>query len=436
MAALQLLRFEISLGMPKPQRPEKGRSTMNSYCLSLNRLSTPKLGLTEVGTALNSSGVSWGKTFCLLLSVVFVLLSSQGCRTSVSAAAAPPPNVQVVEVTQRDVPIYHEYIATLDGYVNAQIQPQVTGYLIRQNYHEGALVRKNDVLFNIDPRPFQAQLDQAKAKLAQSEAQLGKTQLDVQRDTPLAREKAIAQSQLDNDIQANLAAKATVQADKAAIEQAALNLEFTNVRSLVDGVAGIATGQVGNLVGPQTLLTTVSQLDPIKAYFVVNEQQYLAFVQRNPTVAARERTQRQLEFELIVADGSTYPKKGKFFAADRQVDVQTGAIRLAALFPNPDNVLRPGEYGRVRFVSYIRPRALLVPQKAVTELQGMYQVAVVGPDNKVNMRTVTVGERTGQMWIVEDGLKPGERVVVEGVQKAREGITVKVVPAAVSAEGR
>jgi RND family efflux transporter MFP subunit len=367
---------------------------------------------------------------------MLVLLSSQGCRTSVSAAAAPPPNVQVVEVTQRDVPIYHEYIGTLDGYVNAQIQPQVTGYLIKQNYREGAVVRKNDVLFNIDPRPFQTQLDQAKAKLAQSEAQLGKTQLDVQRDTPLAREKAIAQSQLDNDIQANLAAKATVQADKAAVEQAALNLEFTNVRSLVDGVAGIATGQVGNLVGPQTLLTTVSQLDPIKAYFVVNEQQYLAFVQRNPTVAARERTQRQLEFELIVADGSTYPKKGKFFAADRQVDVQTGAIRLAALFPNPDNVLRPGEYGRVRFVSYIRPRALLVPQKAVTELQGMYQVAVVGPDNKVNMRTVTVGERTGQMWIVEDGLKPGERVVVEGVQKAREGITVKIVPASASAEGR
>jgi RND family efflux transporter MFP subunit len=417
-------------------RAEKGRGAMNSHCFTLNRLSTPKMVPREDRPSRIPAKESWRNPLRVFGTAMLVLLSSQGCRTSVSAAAAPPPNVQVVEVTQRDVPIYHEYIGTLDGYVNAQIQPQVTGYLIKQNYREGAVVRKNDVLFNIDPRPFQAQLDQAKAKLAQSEAQLGKTQLDVQRDTPLAREKAIAQSQLDNDIQANLAAKATVQADKAAIEQAALNLEFTNVRSLVDGVAGIATGQVGNLVGPQTLLTTVSQLDPIKAYFVVNEQQYLAFVQRNPTVAARERTQRQLEFELIVADGSTYPKKGKFFAADRQVDVQTGAIRLAALFPNPDNVLRPGEYGRVRFVSYIRPRALLVPQKAVTELQGMYQVAVVGPDNKVNMRTVTVGERTGQMWIVEDGLKPGERVVVEGVQKAREGITVKIVPASASAEGR
>jgi RND family efflux transporter MFP subunit len=360
---------------------------------------------------------------CLLLLLAF----SEACENkSVSAAPAAPPTVQVVEVTQRDVPVYHEWIATLDGYVNAIIQPQVSGYLIRQNYREGALVHKHDVLFKIDPRPFQAILDQAKAQLAQAEAQLGKTQLDVQRDTPLAREKAIAQSQLDNDIQANLAAKATVEADKATIEQAEINLEFTNVRSLIDGVAGIATGQVGNLVGPQTVLTTVSQLDPIKAYFVASEQQYLAFVQRNPTVASREKSERELVLELVLADGSTYPKKGKFFAADRQVDAQTGAIRLAGLFPNPDNVLRPGQYGRVRFVSYIRPGALLVPQKAVTELQGTYQLAVVGGDDKVSVRTVQVGERSGPMWIIEKGVKPGERVVVEGVQKVRDGMPVKV----------
>jgi RND family efflux transporter MFP subunit len=409
---------------------------MNSHYFTLNRLSpTIETGRKAARASCKFDRENWCKVCCLLLSVV-VLLSSEGCRTSVSAAAAPPPNVEVAEVLQKDVPIYHEYIATLDGYVNAQIQPQVSGYLIKQNYHEGELVRKNEVLFNIDPRPFQAVLDQSKARLAQSEAQFGKTALDVQRDTPLARERAIAQSQLDNDIQANLAAKATVAADKAAIEQATLNLEFTNVRSLVDGVAGIATGQVGNLVGPQTLLTTVSQLDPIKAYFVVNEQQYLAFIQRNPTAAARLRTQRQLELELIEADGSTYPRKGRFFAVDRQVDVQTGAIRLAGLFPNPDNILRPGQYGRIRFVSYTRPNALLVPQKAVTELQGIYQVAVVGADNKVNVRTVTMGERTGQMWIVENGLKPGERVIVEGVQKAREGLTVKIVPSPASAEGR
>lgn len=376
------------------------------------------------------------KKLCAVAAVCCFVLFSAGCSTkSVSAAPAPPAPVQVAEVVQRDVPVYHEYIATLDGFVNAQIQPQVSGYLVKQNYREGESVHKNEVLFNIDPRPFQAILDQAKAKLAQSEAQLGKTQLDVQRDTPLAKEKAIAQSQLDNDIQANLAAKATVQADKAAIEQAALNLEFTNVRSLIDGIAGIATGQVGNLVGPQTLLTTVSQLDPIKAYFVVGEQQYLAFIQRNPTVAAQKRTQQGLALELITADGSNYPRKGKFYAVDRQVDIQTGALRLAGIFPNPDNVLRPGQYGRVRFVSYIRPGALLVPQKAVTELQGSYQVAVVGGDNTVNLRTVKVGERTGDLWIIEDGLKPGERVVTEGVQRAREGVAVKIVSSPTPAAG-
>ena len=367
---------------------------------------------------------------CFLLGFLF---ASEACENkTASAAPAPPPTVQVAEVTQRDVAVYHEWIATLDGFVNAVIQPQVSGYLTHQNYREGELVRKNEALFKIDPRPFQAILDQAKAQLAQAEAQLGKTQLDVQRDTPLAKEKAIAQSQLDNDIQANLAAKATVQADKAAIEQAEINLEFTNVRSLVDGVAGIATGQVGNLVGPQTVLTTVSQLDPIKAYFVVSEQQYLAFVQRNPTVASRVKMQKELILELVLADGSTYPKKGQFYAANRQVDAQTGAIRLAGIFPNADNVLRPGQYGRVRFVSYIRPGALLVPQKAVTELQGMYQVAVVGNDDKVSIRTVQVGEQTGPMWIIEQGVKPGERVVVEGVQKVRDGMPVKIATATAS----
>jgi RND family efflux transporter MFP subunit len=375
-------------------------------------------------------------TLCVLGCIVLVLLLSEGCGTKgVSAAVAAPPIVQVAEVVQRDVPVYHEYLATLDGFVNAQIQPQVTGYLIQQNYQEGALVRKNQVLFKIDPRPFQAIVDQAKAQLAQAEAQLGKTQLDVQRDTPLAKEKAIAQSQLDNDVQANLAAKAIVQADKAAVEQAELNLEFTNVRSLVDGVAGIANGQVGNLVGPQNILTTVSQLEPIKAYFTVAEQQYLAFVQRNPTVAARELREKQLELSLILADGTTYPRKGKFFAVDRQVDIQTGAIRLAGVFPNPDNVLRPGQYGRVRFVSYIRPGAVLVPQKAVIELQGSYQVAVVANDNKINIKTVQVGERTGAMWIVDEGLKPGERVVVEGVQKVRDSMLVKPNLVTVSLEG-
>ena len=396
--------------------------------------STSNLGRAESQPLKDSDKRSLGRMLCAFSGIACLLLSSAGCGTKTASAAAPaPPSVQVTEVVQRDVPVYHEWISTLDGYVNAVIQPQVSGYLIKQEYQEGAVVRKNQILFKIDPRPFQAVLDQAKAQLAQAEAQQGKTQLDVQRDTPLAREKAIAQSQLDNDTQANLAAQATIQADKAAIEQAEINLEFTNVRSLIDGVAGIATGQVGNLVSPQAILTTVSRLDPIKAYFVVSEQQYLAFVQRNPTQTQREQAEKNLQLELILADGSTYPKKGKFYFADRQVDVQTGAIRLAGLFPNPDNILRPGQYGRVRFVSYIRANALLVPQKAVTELQGTYQVAVVGPDNKVNIRSVNVGERTGAMWIIEEGLKPGEQVIAEGVQKVRDGVTVKIVPAATAA---
>jgi RND family efflux transporter MFP subunit len=373
----------------------------------------------------------------VLSCIPVLLVFAQGCGSKRSSAITQnaPPTVEVVDVVQRDVPVYHEYIATLDGFVNAIIQPQVSGYLIKQNYQEGALVRKNQVLFKIDPRPFQAVLDQSRAQLAQAEAQLGKTKLDVQRDTPLAKERAIAQSQLDNDVQANLAAEATVKAGMAAVEEAELNLEFTNVRSLVDGVAGIATGQVGNLVSPQTTLTTVSQLDPIKAYFVVSEQQYLDFVKRNPTVAARQAAERHLELELILANGSTYPQKGKFYFADRQVDIQTGAIRLAGLFPNQDNVLRPGQYGRVRFVSYIRRGASLVPQRSVVELQGSYLVAVVGNDNKVSLRPVKVGERVGALWIVDEGVKPGERVVVEGVQKARDGMTVSPTVVTVSLEG-
>jgi membrane fusion protein (multidrug efflux system) len=373
---------------------------------------------------------------CIVLALIFASAAFSGCANKNLAATPAPPSVQVAEVVQRDVPIYHEWVATLDGFVNAQIQPQVSGYLIKQTYQEGQLVQKNQILFKIDPRPFQAALDQAKAQLAQAEAQLGKTELDVKRDTPLAREKAIAQSQLDNDIEANLAAKAAVLAGRATVEQAEINLEFTNVRSLIDGVAGIATGQVGNLVGPQTLLTTVSQLNPIKAYFVASEQQYLAFVKRNPTTAAREARERQLELKLILADGSTYPRSGKFYAADRQVDIQTGAIRLAGLFPNPDDVLRPGQYGRVRFVSYVRPGAVLVPQKAINELQGIYQLAVVGDGNKVSLRSVKVGEQTGTMWIVEEGVKPGERVIVEGLQKAREGAVVNPTLVAASKESK
>jgi RND family efflux transporter MFP subunit len=363
-----------------------------------------------------------------------VLLLSGGCQSK-QAAAPSPTEVGVVEVVQKDVPIYGEWVATLDGYVNAQIQPQVTGYLIKQSYKEGSFVRKGDVLFEIDPRPFQAVLDQAKAQLAQAEAQLGKTKLDVDRDTPLAKERAIAQSQLDNDIQANLAAKAAVKSTEAQVEQSELNLGFTHVTSLVDGIAGIAQVQIGNLVSPTTVLTAVSQVNPIKAYFPISEQEYMRLADRINAQAQQQVPTDAPPLDLILADGTHYPEKGWVLLTDRQVDVTTGSIRIVSAFPNPKNILRPGQFGRVRAATTTRQGALVIPQRAVTELQGTYQVAVVGSDNKVNIRLVKVGERVGTMWIIEDGLKPGERVVVEGVQKVRGGVTVNPKQMAPTGEG-
>jgi RND family efflux transporter MFP subunit len=317
-------------------------------------------------------------------------------------------------------------VATLDGYVNAQIQPQVTGYIIQQTYKEGSFVRKGQVLFQIDPRPFQALLDQANAQLAQTHAQLAKTQMDVGRDTPLAKAQAIAQGQLDNDIQANRAAAATVKAAKAEVEQAHLNLDFTNVRSLIDGVVGIAQVQMGNLVNPTTVLTTVSQINPIKAYFSISEQEYLHYAERINAEAQKERPSNGPPFDLILADGSVYPLKGFGLLTNRQVDVSTGSIQVVCSFPNPQSYLRPGQFGRLRAAADMRPGALLVPQKAVSELQGSYQVAVVGLDNKVSIRDVKVGNRVGPMWIVESGVKPGELVIIEGLQKVQSGATVKI----------
>jgi RND family efflux transporter MFP subunit len=342
-------------------------------------------------------------------------------------AAAPPgaaPEVRVVAVSQRDVPIVSEWVATLDGYVNAQIQPQVTGYIVKQTYKEGSPVHKGDVLFEIDPRPFQALLDQSKAQLAQAQAQMGKTQLDVDRDTPLARERAIAQSQLDNDIQANLAAKAAVQSSEAQVEQAQLNLGFTHVTSLFDGIAGIALVQLGNLVNPSTVLTSVSQVNPIKAFFPISEQEYLRLAEHINAQSNLESPKDGAPLELILADGTVYPSKGHMLYTDRQVDITTGTIRVVSAFPNPKNFLRPGQFGRVRASTYTRTGALLVPQRAVVELQGTFQLAVVGSDNKVSVRIVKVGERVGTEWIIDSGVKAGEMVVVEGVQKVREGSPV------------
>jgi membrane fusion protein (multidrug efflux system) len=337
--------------------------------------------------------------------------------------------VEVATVVQRDTPIYSEWVAILDGFVNAQIQPRVAGYIIRQNYKEGSVVRKGEVLFEIDPRPFKAALDQAKAQLAQAEAQLGKASLDVDRDTPLAQARAIAQSQLDTEIQAKLGAQATVLAAKANVEQAQLNMEFTKVTSLVTGIAGIAQVQIGGLVGPNSILTSVSQVDPIKAYFTVSEQDFTDFHRRFPTQASVEEQRRRMPLQLLLADGNAYEHPGTIYFADREINPATGAIRIAGVFANPNNLLRPGGYGRVRASAKTQTGALLIPQRAVIELQGSHQVAVVGSDNKVSIRPVTVGERVGKMWIVTEGLKAGERVVVEGLMKVRDGVPVKVASA-------
>jgi membrane fusion protein (multidrug efflux system) len=362
------------------------------------------------------------------------MIGFTGCAHKETQAAAPPPDVEVTDVVQKDVPIYGEWIAILDGYVNAQIQPQVTGYLMKQNYVEGTVVRRGDVLIEIDPRPFEAAVAQAKGQMAEAQAQLGKTTLDVQRDTPLAAQSAIPKAQLDNDIQANESAKAVVDAAKAQVDQAQLNLGFTKVRSLVDGIAGLAKGQIGDLVGPTTQLTTVSQVNPIKAYVSISEQEYLRAAARINAVA-QGRPEKFGSLELILSDGSIYPTKGWFVLADRQVDLKTGTIRVAGAFENPSLVLRPGQFGRVRVVTGVEKRALLVPQRSVVETQGAYSVVVVGPENKASIRPVKTGERVGEMWIITDGIKAGEQVIVEGIQKAREGAIVNPKQATASNAG-
>jgi RND family efflux transporter MFP subunit len=369
------------------------------------------------------------RTGAVFLAVAGLSIFVSGCNKTQATAATPVPEVEVVPVEQRDVPVYSEWVATLDGYVNAQIRPQVSGYIIKQNYTEGSLVRKGQVLFEIDPRPFTAALDRAKGDLAQAQAQLGKSTLDVERDTPLAEAKAIAKSQLDNEVQAKLGAQAAVESGRAAVEQAALNLEWTKVTSLVDGIAGIAQVQIGNLVGANSILTSVSQVEPIKAFFPISEHEYLIAQSQGNSISS----QHTIRFfgttvELILADGSVYPQKGKVLLADRQVDANTGTIRIIAAFPNPGNILRPGQYGRVRVQTNLKKGALLLPQTAVAQSQGSYQVAIVGSDHKVRMRTVKPGATVETMWVIDEGLKPGEQVSAEGPQKLKEGTLVTPKP--------
>lgn len=368
------------------------------------------------------------------LGLILPVVTGAGCTKTSADIQLPDPEVLVAQPVQRDVPVHNEWVATLDGYVNAEIRPQVSGYIVSQNYKEGTAVRKGQVLFEIDPRAFQAALDHAKGQLAQGEAALAKSALDVERDTPLVAMKAVPKEKLDSEIQAKLAAAAAVASAKAAVERAELDLEWTKVTSLVDGVVGIAQVQIGNLVGPHSHLTSVSQVNPIKVYFLASEQEYL----RATRLSASGQPMNLFDSspELILSDGTAYPHTGKILWTDRQVDSSTGTIRLVAAFPNPGNKLRPGQYGRVRIQTGMKRGALLVPQSAVKEVQGGYQVAVVGPENKASMRPVKAGEKFGTLWVIDEGLQPGDQVVVEGLEKVRDATPVVPKPARIQPEER
>jgi membrane fusion protein (multidrug efflux system) len=351
-----------------------------------------------------------------------------GC--SRKAAQAPPnaPEVLVTTVQPRDVPRVLERVATLDGFINANINAQVQGYIVSRDYQEGSLVKKGDLLFHIDPRPFEAALGQAKGTLAKDQANWTKADADEKRAVDLFNKKVISDQERDTAIAAAESTKANVEADQAAVKSAELNLGYTKITAPIDGLAGFANNQVGDLVGPSstTPLTTVSQIDPIKAIVTVGEAGFTDFFARYPDAEKRQALLKRIDFDLILGSGTVYPRKGKFYALDRNLDPKTGSIRYYVTFPNPDATLRPGQFGKVRFIPDAVKNALVVPQEAVTELQGNFQVAVVDQNNKISIRPVKMGERIGAMWQVTDGLKPGEKVVVQGVQKAREGATVAV----------
>ncbi len=359
----------------------------------------------------------------LVFGAALLLLS--GCKKGQGRETSSPPAVEVVEVIQKDVPVYSEWIASTDGFVNATIRAQIQGYLTKQNYKEGDLVKKGQILFEIDSRSFEAVLEQAKGQLAQQQARWDTARANLERIKPLAEQRAMSLKDLDDATGAEQATHAAVIAAQAVVNKAQVDLGFTKITSPIDGIAGIAKAQIGNLVGPGSIeeLTTVSTVDPIKVYIPMSEQEYLRDLQNG-----KGHTQRKMLLDLILADGSVHRHKGVFAFADRQVDVKTGTIKVAALFPNPGNILRPGQFARVRAQTTTRKGALLVPQRAVTELQGSYQVAVVRADNKVDIRPVKVAERIDNLWIIDEGLKPGERVIAEGVQKIKQDMEVNPKP--------
>jgi membrane fusion protein (multidrug efflux system) len=363
-----------------------------------------------------------------VLGVILVgALIDAGCSRKPAQTGPPPPEVLVTTVTPRDVPRVLERVATLDGFIDANINAQVQGYIVSRDYQEGSVVKKGDLLFTIDPRPFQAALAQAKGTLAKDQANQVKADADKKRAIDLFNKKVISDQERDTAIAAADSTAANVEADKAAVQQAEINLGYTKIAAPIDGLVGFANNQVGDLVGPSTgPLTTMSQIDPIKAIVTVGEGPFTDFFSRHPDSKERNAYIKTLDFDLILGNGEVYPHKGKFYALDRSLDVKTGSIRYYVTFPNPGNVLRPGQFGNVRFVADIKKGAMVVPQEAVNELQGSYQVAVVGDDNKVSIRPVKMGERIGALWEVTEGLKPGDKVVVQGIQKAREGAQVTV----------
>jgi membrane fusion protein (multidrug efflux system) len=366
-----------------------------------------------------------------LLLAASAVLFLFGCKKE-EGPPPPPPEVEFVTVSQRDVPIYREVVGTLEGDVNASISAQVTGYLLNRGYKEGSIVTNGQVLFQIDPAPFKAELEQAKSRLAQAQATQEKYALTVQRYTPLAATEAISKQELDDAVQNEKAAQANVEAARAAVDTAQLNLGFTTIRSPADGVAGLASekAQVGNLVGPNSgQLTTVTTVDPMRAYFSVDQRLLTEIAER--MLAEGKKLGGESEgppLELKLATGSVYPAKGRIMFKNNQIDVKTGTIRLVGEFPNPNSLLVPGMFISIRALLNVQTNALIVPQRSITDMQGKNLIAVIGADNKVNVRSVTTGERVGQEWVVSGDIKPGDKVVAEGVQKVRDGSTVTPVP--------
>ena len=358
---------------------------------------------------------------------LLIAFFSSACSRHPDHALPNAPEVLVTAVKGEDVPVIKERIATLDGLVNATIAARVAGHIVSQSYREGSVVKKGDLLFQIDPRPFEEALAQAKATLAKAKASRAKADADEKRAMDLFSKKVISSQERDTAFEAAEAGKADVEAAEAAVNQAELNLDYTNVTAPIDGLAGFATAQVGDLVSPTSgPLTTISQIDPIKALVTAGEGAFTDFVSKHPDTAEREAFLKSLQFELLLSNGRLFPQKGTFYALDRSLDARTGSVRYEVTFPNPGNTLRPGQFGRVRFVLETKKGALVVPQEAVSELQGSSQVAVVDNENKVTIRPVKTGERVGPMWEIIEGLKPGERVIVQGALKAKDGATVKV----------